>query len=91
MYSTKELRDRVDWLELQITNAALRGTDLVPKDEDLALIECYARELYDLSDGKNEVVFDRLGRPNIVVNIWCDEKAALSYLSGGRESTRMSG
>lgn len=83
MYSTKELRDRVDWLEMQITNAALRGTDLVPKDEDLALIECYARELYDLSDGKNEVVFDRLGRPNIVVNIWCDEKAALSYLSGG--------
>ena len=83
MYSTKELRDRVDWLELQITNAALRGTDLVPNEEDLALIECYARELYDLSDGRNEVVFDKLSRPNIVVNIWCDEKATLNYLSGG--------
>lgn len=83
MYSTKELRDRVDWLEMQITNAALRGTDLVPNDEDLALIECYARELYDLSDGKNEVIFDKLGRPNIVVNIPCDEKATLAYLSGG--------
>lgn len=83
MYSTKELRDRVDWLEMQITEAALRGTDLVPNDEDLALIECYGRELYDLSNGKNEVVFDKLGRLNIVVNIWCDEKADLSYLSGG--------
>ena len=83
MYSTKELRDRVDWLELQITNACLRGTDLVPLDEDRALIESYARELYDLSNGRNEVVWDKLGRPNIMVVLPCDEKATLSYLSGG--------
>ena len=54
---------------------------MVPQDEDLPYIRSLSLEIFDLSKGRNEVCFDKLGRPSIFVNFFCDAKARLTYLS----------
>lgn len=83
MYTRKQMREKMDRLEMEVAFAALRGNDLVPNDDDLPRIEEAAKQIYDLSHGRNEVRFDRLGRPNIMYNIPISQEARLDYLSGG--------
>ena len=83
MYTRKQMREKMDRLEMEVAFAALRGNDLVPNDYDLPRIEEAAKQIYDLSHGRNEVRFDRLGRPNIMVNIPNGDEARLGYLSAG--------
>lgn len=82
MLSTEKIRKEVDRIELGITEIALRGTAMVPRDEDLPRLDALARELFDISGGRNEVRFNKKGQPSIMVNFRCDEKARLDYLSG---------
>ena len=81
MFSTEDLDKRVRFIEYEITKAALRGTDLVPTQTDRVYINSLANELFRLSDGKNEVIFDKLGRPSIMVNFYADEKSRCDYLA----------
>lgn len=82
MLSTEMVRKELDRMEYEITKVCLNGTDMVPKDTDLAHLESLAREIFDISKGRNEVRFNRKGQPSIMVNFPCDEKARLDYLSG---------
>ena len=79
--SREELEHKVRFIEQEITYAACRGTGLVPTDEDRVYIMSLADELKRLSGGLNCVMWDKKGRPSIMVNIFCDEQARLSYLS----------
>ena len=81
MFSTEDLDKRVRFIEYEITKAALRGTDLVPTQTDRVYINSLANELFRLSEGKNEVIFDKLGRPSIMVNFYADEKSRCEYLA----------
>ena len=81
MFSTEDLNARVRFIEYEITKAALRGTDLVPTQTDRVYINSLANELFRLSEGKNEVIFDKLGRPSIMVNFYADEKSRCEYLA----------
>lgn len=83
MYSKIELDARIRFIMSEITNAAKRGTNLVPTDEDMVYIDSLAAELFRLSGGTNEVLYDKLGRPSIYVNFYADETARISYLSNG--------
>lgn len=91
MYSTEQIWDRMKFLEYEITKCCLRGTAMVPQDEDLPYIRSLALEIFDLSKGRNEVRFDRLGRPSIFVNFFCDEKSRLTYLSNNNTLFSTSG
>lgn len=91
MYSTDQMWERMKFLEYEITKCCLRGTDMVPQAEDLPYIRSLALEIFNLSNGLNEVRFDRLGRPSIMVNIFCDEKARLAYLSNSNTFFNVSG
>ncbi len=79
--SKQQIEKRVRFIMQEITNAACRGTGLVPTDEDKVYILSLGDELKRLSEGRNEVIWDKKGRPSIVVNIFLDEEARLSYLS----------
>lgn len=79
--SKQQIEERVRFIMQEITNAACRGTGLVPTDEDKVYILSLGDELKRLSEGRNEVIWDKKGRPSIVVNIFLDEEARLSYLS----------
>lgn len=79
--SKQQIEERVRFVMQEITNAACRGTGLVPTDEDKVYILTLGDELKRLSGGRNEVIWDKKGRPSIVVNIFNDEEARLSYLS----------
>ena len=81
MFSTEDLNARVRFIEYEITKAALRGTNLVPTATDRVYINSLANELFRLSEGKNEVIFDKLGRPSIMVNFYADEKSRCEYLA----------
>ena len=82
MYSQEDLWKRVNFIEMEITKACLRGVDMVPSAVDRVYINSLSTELFRLSEGRNEVRFDKSGRPSIMVNFFCDEKARLDYLSG---------
>ena len=79
--SKREMEQRVRFILQEITNAACRGTGLVPTDEDKVYIQTLSDELKRLSGGRNEVIWDKKGRPSVVVNIFNDQSARLSYLS----------
>ena len=83
MLSTDRIRKELDRMEYEITKICLAGTGMVPKDKDLSRLEALAREIFDISNGRNEVRFNKKGQPSIMVNFLCDEKARLDYLSGG--------
>lgn len=83
MLSTDRIRKELDRMEYEITKICLAGSGMVPNDKDLPGLEAVAREIFDISGGRNEVRFNRKGQPSIMVNFPCDEKAFLDYLSGG--------
>ena len=83
MYSEAEVRAKMDTLEWEIAKACINGVDMVPDDSDLPhIMEC-AKQIFELSQGRNEVRFDRQGRPSIMVNFFNSREARLDYLSGG--------
>ena len=82
MLSTEKIRKEVDRIEQGITDIALKGTAMIPREVDLPRLEALARELFDISGGRNELRFNKKGQPSIMVNFPCDEKARLDYLSG---------
>ncbi len=81
-YTTDQKWKLMNAWEKEITDICLRGTDLVPDDVDLPRLRALADMIYDLSEGRNEVIFDKLGRPNIMVNFMASERSWLSTLSG---------
>lgn len=80
-FSTQELDKKRRNLEMMITEACLRGSDLVPTAEDKVMIQLWGEELFRMSEGKNQVLFDKAGRVHIMVNFYADSKARLDYLS----------
>ena len=80
-FSTQELDKKRRNLEMMITEACLRGNDLVPTAEDKVMIQLWGEELFRMSEGKNQVLFDKAGRVHIMVNFYADSKARLDYLS----------
>jgi hypothetical protein len=72
---------RIRELESGLTNLALRGTGLVVTDEDKEDALNISQEIYDLSMGKNEVIWDSLGRPSIMFNFYPDKTSRLDWLS----------
>lgn len=83
MLSTEKIRSMLDRMELEVTKICLAGSGMVPRDKDLSALDAVAREIFDISGGRNEVRFNKKGQPSIMVNFPCDEKARLDYLSGG--------
>lgn len=81
--SKQSIEKRVRYLEQMITDASLRDASLVPSEEDRIAIMQWGAELFRLSGGLNEVLFDRAGRVHIMVNTFSDETARLDYLSAG--------
>lgn len=80
-YSTQELDKKRRNLEMMITEACLRGNDLVPTAEDKVMIQLWGEELFRMSEGKNQVFFDKAGRVHIMVNFFATSEARLDYLS----------
>lgn len=80
-YSTSELDKKRRNLEMMITEACLRGSDLVPTAEDKVMIQLWGEELFRMSEGRNQVFFDKAGRVHIMVNFFATEEARLDYLS----------
>ena len=80
-FSTQELDKKRRNLEMMITEVCLRGSDLVPTAEDKVMIQLWGEELFRMSEGKNQVLFDKAGRVHIMVNFYADSKARLDYLS----------
>ena len=78
MLSTDRIRKELDRMEYEITKICLAGSGMVPNDKDLPGLEAVAREIFDISGGRNEVRFNKKGQPSIMVNFPCDEKARLS-------------
>ena len=81
-YNTKKLEEALFKAENRVTEIAKTNSNLIPDDTT------YGNELYDLgqeikelTEGKNELIFDKLGRPNIMVNFNMDETARNSFLS----------
>lgn len=85
MMTTEERAKRIAHIENQISACAIRGTDLVPNSGDMTKLVALGRELFDITNGRNELLFDRKGRPNIVVNFPCDKTARLEWLSNSNE------
>ena len=56
-FSTQELDKKRRNLEMMITEACLRGSDLVPTAEDKIMIQLWGEELFRMSEGKNQVLF----------------------------------
>lgn len=79
--TTEERYMRLADAEMQVTEICLRGEDMVPAPEDMTKLTYLSREIFDLTGGRNEVVFSKDGRPSIVVNFFCDETARLDWLS----------
>lgn len=82
MLSTEKIRSMLDRMELEVTKICLAGSGMVPREKDLSALDALAREIFDISGGRNEVRFNKKGQPSIMVNFPCDEKARLDYLSG---------
>lgn len=80
-FSTQELDKKRRNLEMMITEACLRGSDLVPTAEDKVMIQLWGEELFRMSEGRNQVFFDKAGRVHIMVNFFATEEARLDYLS----------
>lgn len=76
-----QIRATMTALEKRVTELALRGGNLVVEDGDYYDVLNLGDSIKNLSAGKNEVVFDNLGRPNIMVNYIIDEWARLDFLS----------
>ncbi len=76
-----QLRDTMIKLEKSLTKLALKGNGLVVEDGDYYDSIAIGDQILNLSQGKNEVIFDVLGRPNIMVNYPIDEWARLDFLS----------
>ena len=77
----RALCDKDREIEYEITKIAMAGTNLVPRPGDMTELLGLARKLERLSDGRNRVVFDKLGRPGIYVVFPCDWSATQEWLS----------
>jgi hypothetical protein len=76
-----QIRNTMTNLEKRLTALALKGSNLVVEDGDYYDAMNIGDNILNLSQGKNEVVFDVLGRPNVMVNYPIDEWARLDFLS----------
>lgn len=76
-----QLKSTMIKLEKSLTKLALKGSGLVVEDGDYYDAIAIGDQILNLSQGKNEVVFDVLGRPNVMVNYPIDEWARLDFLS----------
>ena len=83
MYTTKEKFELMNLWEQEITDIAVRGNGLVPKDEDMPRLRALGDMIYDLSAGANELVFNKKKQPEIMVNLPLTGRAYLSHLSAG--------
>lgn len=64
----KKLCDRVNQIEDRITALAVAGTGMIIGENDMNEASELGAELFELSKGKNELVFSDSGQPNIMVN-----------------------
>lgn len=76
-----QIRATMIALEKRVTELALKGSSLVVEDGDYYDVLNLGDSIKNLSAGKNELVLDNLGRPNIMVNYPIDEWARLDFLS----------
>lgn len=76
-----QIRDTMIKLEKSLTKLAMKDSGLILKDGDYYDAMNIGDNILNLSQGKNEVIFDVLGRPNIMVNYPIDEWARLDFLS----------
>ncbi len=76
-----QVRDTMIRLEKSLTKLAIKDVGLVLEDGDYYDAKNIGDSILNLSQGKNEVMFDTLGRPNIMVNYPIDEWARLDFLS----------
>ncbi len=70
-------------LEKALTALAVKGSGLVLEDGDYYDAVNIGDAILNLSQGKNEVVIDDLGRPSVMVNYPINQQARLDYLSNG--------
>lgn len=68
-------------LEKSLTTLAMKDSGLILRDGDYYDAMNIGDNLLNLSQGKNEMTFDVLGRPSIMVNYPIDEWARLDFLS----------
>ena len=75
--------DLLHMLEQKITDLATKtsGSGLVVSDTDYYEAVNYGEDIKDLTDGREELVFDTLGRPNLMTNFYADKWAGLDFLS----------
>ena len=83
-YTLEQVDKRRRYIENQITQLCLQGTDLVPTNEGKVQIQMLGEELFRMSEGRNQVIFDKAGRVHIMVNFYCNEEARLDYLSANK-------
>ena len=76
-----QIRDTMIKLEKSLTKLAMKDAGLMLKDGDYYDAMNIGDNLLNLSKGKNEMIFDVLGRPSIMVNYPIDEWARLDFLS----------
>ena len=75
-YKSQEyIGKRIIEIESRITELCKQGTDLVPVPEAIPEIKLLRRELIDITDGENTIIFDKAGRPSPVFVIECDKYA----------------
>jgi hypothetical protein len=81
-YKTTKLEEALFKAENRITDIAKTNASLIP-DETTYGCELYdlGQEIKELTEGKNELIFDKLGRPNVMVNFKVNETARNSFLS----------
>lgn len=80
-YTLEQIDRKRRYIENQITELALQGSGLVPTNEGKVQMMMLGEELFRMSDGRNQLIFDKAGRPHIMVNFFCNEKARLDYLA----------
>lgn len=83
-YTLEQIDKRRRYIENQITQLCLKGTGLVPTNEGKVQIQMLGEELFRMSEGRNQVIFDKAGRVHIMVNFYCNEEARLDYLSANK-------
>ena len=83
-YTLEQVDKRRRYIENQITQLCLQGTDLVPTNEGKVQIQMLGEELFRMSEGRNQVIFDKAGRVHIMVNFYCNEESRLDYLSANK-------
>ena len=86
------IKKRIEDIELRVTDICKAGTDLVPADESYSELFSLRKELLDLTDGENTIMFDKAGRPAPAYVLRCDKDARVDQYKDflGPESTTYS-